>query len=306
MATYNGERYLSEQIDSILKQTYTNWVLFIKDDGSDDKTMEIIRRYVSAYEEKIVWITDSSLTGGSAKRNFASILAWVKQHYSFCYFMLADQDDVWVDTKIEKCLHAMQHHEAQRSCPMLIHTDLCVVDANLHVLGESFFAYRALNPDVRDLRHLVIQNNVTGCTMLWNRALNDLLDLQSDWVAMHDWWIALAACVFGEIFCLNEPMVLYRQHGNNVVGATRVNSPGFILERLKGHNHVRKTLKLAVAQSEAFLNCYESRLTPEQVTVLRTFSQLYSHNKIARMFTVCRESFLKQGLVQIIGELMFI
>ena len=306
MATYNGAQYLKEQMDSILKQTYENWVLFIRDDGSQDETMDIIRQYEQQYHNKMVVVTDPSLPGGSSKKNFASILSWVKEKYDFRYFMFADQDDVWLDTKIEKSMQILRKHKTSPEIPLLVHTDLKVVDQDLNVLGESFFQYRALNPDVRDLRHLLIQNNVTGCTMLWNKALNDLLNIEDDAVAMHDWWIALIACCFGKILCLKEPTILYRQHGANVVGATRVNTLGFILKRLSGSNHVRKTLRLAVAQAEAFRNCNFEQLSDEQNRILCIFSQLYTHNKIMRIITVFRESFLKQGLVQIIGELMFI
>ncbi len=305
MATYNGEAYIRQQIDSILGQTCQNWILFIRDDGSTDHTPEILRQYAREQEDKILLIDDPTLSGGSAQQNFASILKWVTHRYSFAYFMFADQDDVWLEEKIEKSLRLMQCNETD-SAALLVHTDLSVVDHQLTVLGDSFFAYRSLDPEVVDLPHLLVQNNVTGCTMLWNRALNDLLDLSDPEIAMHDWWIALTACAFGKILCLKEPTVLYRQHGNNVVGATRVNSPGFILMRLRGYRRVQDKLKLSVAQAGAFLAHYKDLLTQEQIRVLQLFSGLYSHSKLVRVFTVCREGFLKQGLIQILGELFLI
>lgn len=305
MATYNGEAYVCEQIASILRQTCQNWILFIRDDGSTDQTPEILRQYALKYNDRIVLIEDPALSGGSAQQNFASILKWVTQRHSFSYFMFADQDDVWLDTKIEKSLRFMKKNETDNAA-LLLHTDLSVADQQLSILGDSFFDYRSLDPDVTDLRHLLVQNNVTGCTMLWNRALNDLLDLSDPQIAMHDWWIALTACAFGKILCLKEPTVLYRQHGKNVVGATRVNSPGFILKRLRGYRQVQDKLKLSVAQSGAFLAHYKNLLTQEQTRILQLFSGLYSHNKLVRVFTVCREGFLKQGFIQIVGELLLI
>ena len=306
MATYNGAKYLEQQLNSILKQTYQNWVLFIRDDDSTDDTLRILQHYASLNPERIVLIQEPSLTGGSSKKNFASILSWVKQQYDFPYFMFADQDDVWLKTKIDKSIQLLREHETAAKIPLLVHTDLKVVDQDLNVLGESFFQYRALNPDVKDLRHLLIQNNVTGCTMLWNKALNELLNIEDDAVAMHDWWIALTACCFGKILCLKEPTILYRQHGSNVVGATRVNTLGFILKRLSGSNHVRKTLLMAVEQAAAFRNCYAEQLISENLRLFHIFSELYTHSKLVRIFIVFRESFLKQGLIQIIGELLFI
>lgn len=306
MATYNGSQYIAEQIESILRQTYRNWILFIRDDGSTDRTVEIIKKYTEQYQEKITLLEDETLTGGSAKQNFAAILTWITKYYDFSYFMFADQDDIWLEDKLEKSLKAMQEAESEKQQPILLHTDLKVVDQDLKVLGDSFFQYRAIDPDVKDLRHLLIQNNVTGCTMLWNRALNDRIDICDEAVAMHDWWIALTACMFGRIICLKEPTVLYRQHGSNVVGATRVNSIGFIKKRLANLPHVRKTFRMAVDQAEVFLKQHREQLTPETIRILSVFSALYTKSKPVRMAIICKESFLKQGLVQIIGELIFI
>lgn len=306
MATYNGEAYLREQLDSILDQTYRNWILFLRDDASTDGTQALLQQYAADHPDRILLINDTTLPGGSAKRNFASILEWVGSRYSFSYFMFADQDDLWLDTKIEKSMALLRAWETEPATPLLVHTDLTVVDAELSVLGDSFFAYRSLDPGITDLRRLLIQNHATGCTMLWNRALNDLLNLGNPHVAMHDWWITLTACAFGHIHCLREPTVLYRQHGHNAVGATRVNSPGFILKRLLGFRHVRSTLRLAVAQAGAFLSQNKERLSPGQIHILQLFSTLYSHGKLGRMILVCRESFLKQGWIQILGELLFI
>lgn len=306
MAAYNGAPYLEEQIESILHQTHRDWVLFIRDDGSTDGTQAIICKYASRYEGKIVQVTDPSLSGGGAKQNFASILSWVSRNYSFPYFMFADQDDVWLEGKIEKCLRLLQQNESDSSLPLLVHTDLTIADEELGVVADSFFAYQALNPDITDLRRLLIQNNATGCTMLWNRALNDLLDLQCDCVVMHDWWMVLTASAFGRILYLREPTILYRQHGTNTIGATQVKTLRYFLRQIAGRNHVQKYIREAASQAKDFLHVYEDRLSPEQIRVLNTFANLYTHNKLTRLLTVCRESFWKQNWIQMIGEILYV
>ncbi|SDZ74307.1 Glycosyl transferase family 2 [Lachnospiraceae bacterium NK3A20] len=306
MATYNGERFIEEQIQSILKQSYQDFHLFIHDDHSKDHTQDILRKYSLQNSDKITIITDPELRGGSSKKNFADILKWVSQNYTFNYFMFSDQDDYWLEDKIALSMKAMKKAELQKVQPILIHTDLKVADQKLNVIGDSFFAYRALNTDITDLNHLLVQNNITGCTMLWNRQLNDLLDISSDAVAMHDWWIALVASCFGRIVCVKAPTILYRQHGDNVVGATQVNTLGFIIQRLTGSAHVRETLHLAVDQANAFTEHYRPKLNREQYQIITRFGELYDHGKLGRLHIIFAYHYLKQGIVQIIGEMMFI
>jgi len=306
MATYNGEQFVKEQIVSILEQTEPNWILFIRDDNSRDNTPTILQEMSDANPEKVILIEDPDLVGGSAKDNFAAILTWVNQRYQFSYYMFCDQDDYWLKDKIEKTLACMKEAEMRRQGPVLVHTDLKVVDADLQVLNDSFFAYRALDPRVKDLRHLLIQNNVTGCTMMWNAALNELVDIRNKSVVMHDWWMTLAACCFGSIEYVGEPTILYRQHGDNVVGATRVNCFTFVLKRLADVEHVKMTLTKAMEQAEAFCCSHSDRLTAKQVEILEKFACLRTKNKIKKVTIVLKEGFLKQGIVQIVGELIFI
>lgn len=306
MATYNGSTYIREQIDSILAQTYDNWHLYIRDDGSSDETVSILDEYATRYADKITVLKGISSKRSGSQYNFATILAWVTEHVDPDYYMFSDQDDFWLPNKVSSSLTELQRMESECDGPVLVHTDLRVVDQDLHELGPSFFAYRALNPDARDLQHLLVQNNITGCTMIWNRSLNNLVELSDEHVAMHDWWIALAACCFGRIGCVKEPTILYRQHGDNVVGATKVNTASFIIKRLMGNSHVRETLHLSVDQAASFANYYQDCLPIEQQQQILRFADLYHHNKIWRVVCVVAHGYLKQGVVQIIGELMFI
>ena len=306
MATYNGEKYVEEQIDSIGAQSYSDWVLFIRDDNSSDETVRIIRRCIEKYQDKIVLIEDKKLQGGSSKKNFAGILNWVDQNCKFRYFMFSDQDDYWLPTKVETSIKMVKRLEADYDGPVLVHTDLKVVDQNLQILGESFVKYRALNPAIKDINHLLVQNNITGCTMCWNEKLNRIINLSDDNVAMHDWWMALVAACFGKIEFISEPTILYRQHGNNVVGATNVNSFSFIIQRLTGHVHVRETLDMSMNQAEAFSEYYKKQLSNEQLTTVQKFASLKSEHKLSKIVTILRKKYLKQGIVQVIGELMFI
>lgn len=306
MATYNGSKYLKEQIESIIGQSYKDWILFVRDDGSSDDTISILKQYCSYYPEKIVMIKDKSIKGGSSKKNFAAILDYVSGNYDFNYFMFSDQDDVWLPEKIQICLERIRQCEQNGNEPILIHSDLKVVDERLNILGESFISYRSLDVEKKDLNHLLVQNNVTGCTMFWNKALNSKISLTDDNIAMHDWWIALVAATFGQIVFESQPTILYRQHSDNVVGATKVNSVGFILNRLMGNNHVKKTLKMSFDQAEDFEKKYHNELSDEEKKILNDFIHIRNCTKVKRIILAVQGHYLKQGLVQIIGELMYI
>ena len=306
MATYNGERYLPEQIDSILNQSYDNWVLFIRDDDSADKTQAILDTFQCNHSDRIIVLKGLVNEKRSSWGNFFQILKWVRSNYHFRYFMFSDQDDIWLPDKIEKTLKCMKETEKSAPGPVLVHTDLKVADENLNEIGSSFFKYRALDSSVRDLNHLLVQNNATGCTMMWNEEMDRIVSSCDGQAAMHDWWFSLVACCFGKISVVLDPTILYRQHENNVIGATKVNTLGFIIMRLMGKNRVKETLEMSVRQAEAFLECYRDRLSVEQIKILERYSKLYKGNKLKRVFTVLNGRYLKQGIVQIIGELMFI
>lgn len=307
MATYNGEKYISEQIESILFQTYKNWVLFIRDDNSIDATLKVIETFERKYPHKIFVIREKKLKGGSAKENFASILKFVTENYDFSYFMFSDQDDVWLCNKIELTLNKMLAVERSYKGPVLVHTDLMVVDSHLNILGKSFFKYRALNPKIKQLNRLLVQNNITGCTMLWNKELNKIVNLKNEGIAMHDWWMALVACCFGYIDFLPNQTILYRQHENNVVGATNVNSIRFIIKRMIRVNHIKSTFDIAFKQAECFYNFYKDFgvYSEGQIRLLVTFFNMKNFSKIKKIICIFKNQYFKQGIIQILGELFF-
>ncbi len=223
MATYNGEKYLQEQIDSLLNQTYQNWVLWIHDDNSKDKTVEIIEKYQNKYPDKISFIHDDISTGG-AKENFTYLL--YKIDNNFDYVMFCDQDDVWLEKKIEVTLNKMKEIENNNiNKPILIHTDLMVVDEKLNVIADSMFRYQKLSlNNQKNIKLIAMENIVTGCTMMLNKKLAILSQNIPDEAIMHDWWIAIITLKEkGIIGFVNESTILYRQHALNTIGSKRVN-----------------------------------------------------------------------------------
>ncbi len=307
LASYKGEKYIREQIQSLLGQTITDTVILIRDDRSPDRTFEIEQEFEKAYPDKIKVWQRAKGKGGSKENFWALCEEAVKTDAD--YFMFCDQDDVWNPDKVEITLKRMKKVEQKnKKKPVLVHTDLEVVDQNLNSLGPSFVRYRALDAHITAINRLLVQNNVTGCTMMVNRPLLEkalkLSDISA--IAMHDWWFSLVASLFGEISFVDRATIKYRQHGDNVVGATKVNTPSFILQRLKGKNHIHEVFHLSSTQAQELLRIYGDELTDRQKPYIQAMAGLEKKNKIARIYTVLHYHMLKQGIVQVIGELLFI
>jgi glycosyltransferase involved in cell wall biosynthesis len=218
LSSYNGEKFIAEQIESIREQTHTVWKLLVRDDGSSDRTTEILQAF-SEVDDRIILLPDQRGNLGPAT-SFGILLEYALNNGAD-YVAMADQDDVWLPSKIAQELALMRRAEDQsgESGAILVHTDLTVVGEDLRLIHPSFLAYQGLR-HVADspLGTLLIQNFVTGCTTLINRPLLQLA-VPLPRVIMHDWWLALCAAALGKICYLPEPMVLYRQHGTNAIGS---------------------------------------------------------------------------------------
>ena len=299
MATYNGERYISEQLDSLLSQTYTNWELFVHDDGSNDKTLDIISDYAEKYSEKVTIITGP--TTGCAKNNFFLLM----RNVSAPYIMCCDQDDVWCNDKIEKTMKCMKHTEQTvgKNKPILIFSDLTVVDQDLRVKARSMNKIQKLNPQKIKFKDVLIQNNVTGCTIMINRscAQKALEVKDQNSVIMHDWWCALVAAKFGTITYIDESLILYRQHGDNSVGAKNVGKISYIVERLNRNNEIKKSLDDTRKQAMVFSDTYS--IGKDEVS--SQYAVLSEKNKLKRLFFYIDKSMWKQGLARNIGLIIW-
>lgn len=215
MATYNGCSYLEEQLDSIFRQTYENWHLYVHDDGSTDSTVEILKRYLTGNPEKMTILNYPSQHGTS--ENFMSML----EHVEACYYMFCDQDDVWLENKIELSIKSMLSQEKDKNIPVVVHTDLIIVDEHLQEIYHSLWQYMDIRPSFMRSFHDCIISYVTGCTMLINKTMRDIsIQIPRTHALMHDSWIT-ACCHHkkGLVISLRTPSVLYRQHSNNVLGA---------------------------------------------------------------------------------------
>ena len=215
LATYNGERFLKEQIESLYEQTYTQWDIYVHDDGSSDNTIQILEEYEK--EKDNFHILRYPSMGGSAN-NFFSLLKRVKAQYYF----FADQDDKWLQDKVESSLIEIKKMEQKHpGSPILICSDVAVTDINLNIMHPSLWKESNTHPEFLNKYKSAPIPFVTGCTML----INNYTKYEIEWdkinkATMHDAYITLCTLKHGGyISPINKPLLLYRQHGDNTLGA---------------------------------------------------------------------------------------
>lgn len=298
LATYNGEKYIKEQLDSILKQDYDNWIVRACDDASSDKTYDILMEYKNAYPTKFIVERNEKGTG-SAKLNFFNLIK-----NSTCeYVMCCDQDDVWLPNKISLTIEKMKETETDHT-PVLVHTDLKVVDQDLNVLSDSFFEYSQLNKSL-EYKDTLIQNSVTGCSLMMNRALVSLVQKESDFqdILMHDWLITVLAAGTGKIAFVDCPTILYRQHSVNSVGAKQYGISLF-LSKLK-ESDIRKSLVDTTLQAGQIAKTYQEELGEELYQLTYEYSKLFTQGKIHRVRFYIKNKVMKKGLPRKIAQVIF-
>lgn len=210
LSTYNGERFLEEQIRSIQAQTYTDWTLFIRDDGSTDGTVALIQQFVKE-DQRIEFINENDRRNLGVIKSFHTLLMYQKADFYF----FSDQDDRWLKDKLALTLEKAK--EEDTSQPLMIYTDLKVVTQDLEVIYESMIRTQSHHANTQLVQELT-ENTVTGGTSLINHALAELWKGDEE-IVMHDWYLALLAAAFGKLVYIDVPTQLYRQHSDNVLGA---------------------------------------------------------------------------------------
>jgi glycosyltransferase involved in cell wall biosynthesis len=294
LATYNGERFLREQIDTILAQTYEPLTILARDDGSTDATPALLATYAAQHPTRFRILTGPPT--GSAKYNFIELL----KYSSADYIAFADQDDIWLPEKIALEMQAMQQLEATHSSqtPLLVFTDLRVVNQTLEILHASFWQHQPIHStNIHRLNRLLAQNVATGCTALINRPLGELATHMPAEAHMHDWWIAILACTFGASQPIAQQTVLYRQHDSNVLGASKETTHN-TLPDLHNHTERRKPWDESVNMARALLATYDNKLTLEQRVTVQAFLTCDTHtNRFVRLATwLGNRLFLTGGL----------
>lgn len=270
LPTYNGEKYVGQQIKSILSQTFQSWHLYIRDDGSHDNTVNIIETFQQRYSDKITVITDQKRNLRVAANVF-EILKYTKEKY----IMFADQDDVWFRKKVEIQLMEIKKLEKRyHNKPLLVCSDAVVTDQNLNILYKSFFKCAYYNSECCNFSNLIQRNIIQGASTIVNRRLIDELDLAmkdgNTKLILHDYWLSLVASSMGKIKIIDKPLMYYRQHNNNLVGALNYRKNISIVNVSKVLTSVFYTSADQQIVKE-FKKVYQKKLSEEQIKLLNGY-----------------------------------
>ena len=280
LATYNGERFLPEQLESLFHQAFQDFTVLIRDDGSTDDTLKIISAYQKKYPAKITLIKDDKKNVG-ATQNFAILL----ENTTADYIFFCDQDDVWLPDKISISLKEIQSLEVENNqIPCLVFSDMRAIDEDGNITADSVWSKLLLRPEYCTLNRLLVQNIPHGCTMVINKAMRDLtLPIPKDAI-LHDHWIILLASVCGKSFAVKEPLVLLRDHAKNVT--RKKNSFTDKLKRFTS-NFLSKEqyeyfIKIRVSQARALKERVAACATPQQLDLINNFILLEKTRGIPR------------------------
>ncbi|EHJ57182.1 hypothetical protein HMPREF9318_00679 [Streptococcus urinalis FB127-CNA-2] len=282
MSTYNGQQFLEEQIESIQNQTFTDWTLYIRDDGSTDQTRQIINRFVKQ-DHRIKCINSDSDKNLGVIDNFYTLLKYDKADFYF----FSDQDDIWLPEKVQLTLEAIRNQVQDK--PVLVYTDLKVVDQNLNVLHESMIKTQSDHANTHLVEELT-ENTVTGGTMMINHALAKLWENQPN-ILMHDWFLAIIAAAKGELIFLQVPTELYRQHANNVLGARTLKKR--MQHWIRPHQLIRKYWWLIQSSQKQASYLLEMNLDENEKTLVENYVNLLEQGLKQRMNILKRYGFRK-------------
>lgn len=310
LAVYNGERYLNELLHSLLEQTYSDFRIYIRDNCSTDDTSSLLQDWKERHPSKI------ELMQAESNKGCVSNFSFLLNHTEAPYVMFCDHDDVWLPHKIALTLSKMEELERMHGTahPIAVHTDLSMVDEELNVIASSLWKMSRLNTSLQcyTFARLLVQNQITGCTLMMNRPLVDLANPIPLKCMMHDWWIALVASCFGTIGAVNQPTILYRQHGSNDTGAKPYGLFAYFRRRRKEKimASIENTAEASpsaveptrgerkIEQTELFIYRYQNLLSTKDVKIALAYLKM-QHASLPRAVTLLlRYRFFKTGFLR--------
>ncbi|WP_298607987.1 glycosyltransferase family 2 protein [uncultured Thiothrix sp.] len=292
LSTWNGEAWLAELLASLNRQSFADWELLVRDDGSQDQTNKIILEWQREYPYHLgKFIVDGEHLGST--QSFSRLV----EQSTAPYLMFCDQDDIWFPEKIEFSLAALQALETELSIvkPIVVHTDLAVVNEQRALIASSFWDMHAFDQDQSKQAYL-LTNVVSGCASIFNRAAADLAFPVPDQAIQHDRWLALVCAWFGRIYALPQPLLFYRQHGNNQIGADLQALPS---------SEITLRVNAWSRQAEAFLERHGDELSRADYRLVAALAGLQYLKGWERRRQIVQHRLFKQGILANLALLLF-
>lgn len=273
ISTYNGEKYIREQIDSVLKQTYKNIMIFIRDDGSTDHTVDILKTYVDRFPKMISLECGSNIGFG---KSFLTLLRNASEgdFWAFC-----DQDDVWKKNKIERAVNILNNNSLS-DIPLLVHSAYVETDERLNILGEK------IDPNLEDYNFIrsITEVRHMGFSEMINKRLRKLaLEGDINHLNSHDHWIEMIVMEFGRVFSDNEIMSYHRRLDISISGMSLTNRIKWFRKALMGENEISP-------QAMEFQRTFGERMRRDDYNKLRWFCTDRYHliNSLKKAFYIHR------------------
>lgn len=282
MSTYNGEKFLKQQIESIQKQTVEHWNLLIRDDGSTDKTPQIIQEFAKK-DSRIRFINPNNRQNFGVVKNFHTLVKFEEADFYF----FSDQDDVWLEDKLALTLAESNRYELNK--PLLVYTDLKIVNQKLEVTNESMIKTQSHHANTSLVEELT-ENTVTGGTMMINHALAKEWTVTEN-LLMHDWYLALLASSLGNLVYLDHPTELYRQHDSNVLGARTWSKR--MKNWIRPHKLIDKYWWLITSSQEQAKLLLNHNLRKSDYDMVEAYVTLLDKNLKQRIITLKKYGFKK-------------
>ncbi|WP_017210833.1 glycosyltransferase [Clostridium beijerinckii] len=307
MASYNGEKYISQQIESIIDQDYENWVLIIQDDESTDNTVKIINEYVKKDNRIRLWKNKGK---HGPYYNFHSLINKCKDLDNYDYYMFSDHDDIWLPCKISKLI-AFCENNNKCDMPTLAYADMKIIDGTGRITSESVNALMGMK--YSNSVSTFFTHNVFGCNALLNSSLFKVVpkvDVESDIckIISHDNYYTKFAAIMGKVMFLDNQLMLYRRYGGNVT-AKHFYSYGIIkiINRIKDVDDLAKDHALTYKQSIYTLNQLESlNLQPHEQCVVNNIKMVLSKGGVSALLFMIRNQVYCGKILKTISRSMIL
>lgn len=307
MCTYNAQKYLEEQLQSIADSTVKDFVIHIFDDGSTDKTLEVIKSFQRKHSDCNIKCEVNENNLGAWRNFLVGVQKVGNKIIDDDYIMLSDQDDIWKDDKISLTYNAMKMLEKEygKDKPLLVSTDVTLIDEDKNILSKSYAARNNFNTSHTDLPHALMENHVQGCTIMINKTLADAVTEIPYVATMHDAWLSLIAISLGHIAYLNKQTMYYRDISSSVTGHNKT-----YREDLKSKwltlNKQRQIVLAPIPMYKEFIRIYGHELQEEDMEAFNAYIGLDSNGFIRKRYDIVHMRLWKTGFMRNAGLMMLV